>query len=258
MGAAVTTSFENVPAPSVQAYMIYLVLDTSKSMWLPRQHGGPESVPLNQFVRRIPRMLRVLADHPVTNKLASISVLAFNDRPEILRPISSLEQAATIARPSRGFGTDYASMLKFLVGQHRKDVREVKKSRARNDYGVDIARPWIFVITDGRAYAQKQDQADSEWLRERERLIDPPIEARIVTMGLPGADDDALWLLATGDETGRRNAFIARDPEHSDELSRSVIEAIGSSISTSAGSGTLTIKTPVGMDRLEGPRRARD
>ncbi|WP_433360119.1 vWA domain-containing protein [Actinoplanes sp. CA-142083] len=253
-----TTSFENVPAPSVQAYMIYLVLDTSKSMWLPRPRGGPESAPLKQFERLIPRMLRVLADHPVTNKLASISVVAFNDRPEILRPISSLEQAATIAKPSKGYGTDYASMLKFLVGQHRKDVREVKKSRSRQDYGVDIARPWIFVITDGRAYAQRQNQADSEWLKERDRLIAPPIEARVVTLGLPGADDDALWLLATGDETGKRNAFIARDTEHSDELSKSVIDAIGSSISTSAGSGTLTIKTPVGMDRVEGPRHARD
>jgi uncharacterized protein YegL len=253
-----TTMFENAPAPSVPAYMIYLVLDTSKSMWRPARGGGPESVPMNQFVRRIPRMLRTLADHPVTNKLASVSVLAFNDQPEILRPISSLEQAAAIASPSQGFGTDYASMLKFLVGQHRKDVREVKKSRGRHDYSVDIARPWIFVITDGRAYAQRANQRDSEWLRERDRLTAPPIEARIVTLGLPGADVDALWLLATGDEAGKRNAFIARDPEHSDALSKSVIDAIGSSISTSAGSGTLTIKTPAGMDRVEGPRHARD
>jgi uncharacterized protein YegL len=254
----VTTLFENVPAPSVQAYMIYVVLDTSKSMWLPRRAGSPDSVPVKQFIRRIPRMLRVLADHPVTNKLASISVVAFNDTQEILRPISSLEQAATISNPSFGLGTDYAGLLKFLVGQHRKDVRQVKKSRSREGYGVDIARPWIFVITDGRAFAQRRNQADSEWLREHGRLIAPPVEARIVTLGLPGADDDALWMLATGDESGKRNAFIARSPEHSDELSKSVIDAIGSSISTSAGSGTLTIKTPVGMDRVEGPRHARD
>jgi len=253
-----TAPFDNAPAATVPAYMIYMVLDTSKSMWRPRPRGGPESAPLSQFIRRIPRMLRLLADHPVTNQLASISVVAFNDQPEILRPISSLEQAATISKPSRGLGTDYAGVLKFLIAQHKKDVRSVKQSRARDDYSVDIARPWIFFITDGRAYAQRENQPDSEWMRERDLLTGPPIEARIVTMGLPGADEDALWLLATGDARGKRNAFIARNPDDSAELSKSVIDAIGSSISTSAGSGTLTIRTPAGMVRVEGPRRARD
>lgn len=257
MSESTTTAYDEVPAASVPAYLIYIVLDTSKSMWRTPRGGNPASTPMEVFKRNIPRMLLKLALDPLVNQLTSISVVAFNDRPEVLRPIGSLEHAATIRPPSKGFGTDYRGVLRFLIGQHRKDVRDVKLSRARENYPIDVARPWIFFITDGRAYAQGVDQPDSAWLPERDELAGPPIGARVVTLGLPGADEDALWLLATGDDHGSRNAFIANDPRDTVALSAGVCTAIGSSIGASTGSGTLIIKPPPGMSQVRGPRRAR-
>ncbi|GAA4443781.1 vWA domain-containing protein [Phytohabitans houttuyneae] len=238
----------------VRTYLIYVVLDTSESMRRPwpeaPQDGGSQA----HFVRLIPRMLRELADHPVTNKLASVSVLAFNDEPEILRPMTSLDQPAAIRPPRLGYGTDYARVLRFLADQHRKDVRAVQQSRMRDGYTVDVARPWIFFVTDGRPFARERNQSMDEWMGHRRRLTDEPVGARLAAIGLPGAERDILWHLATGSEDGRRNAFIADRRTNPKELSESVVDAIKSSISTSASTGLLTIRTPVGMRRIEGPR----
>jgi uncharacterized protein YegL len=243
---------DSARAASVRTYLIYVVLDTSESMRKPRPGGAPQE----HFIRLIPKMLRELADHPVTNSLASVSVVAFNDHPEVLRPMTSLYQAAPIRQPTLGYGTDYAAVLKFLVGQHPKDVREIKLSRSRDDYNVDVARPWIFFVTDGRPYANEADQEMSEWSGYRERLCESPIGARIVAIGLPGADRETLWHLATGSENGTRNAFISDRDTNPGALPKSVVDAIKSSISASASTGRLTIRTPVGMQRIEGPRHA--
>ncbi|GGM27972.1 hypothetical protein ACFFX1_11650 [Dactylosporangium sucinum] len=250
-----TTQFDNPPAASVRTYLIYVVLDTSESMRVPKPGTQQRSAPLDHFIDLFPRMIRELAANPVTNNLAAVSVLAFNDDAEVLRPMTPLDRAVPIGKPRIGFGTDYAGVLKFLVAQHVKDVRAVKQDRSRDGYNVDVARPWIFFVTDGRPFAHDADQAKAEWMQYREQLTDPPTEARIVAIGLPGADEDVLWWLATGNEHGlRRNAFIS-DQRRADpkELSVSVVDAIKSSISASARTGLLSIRTPVGMRRIDGP-----
>jgi uncharacterized protein YegL len=238
----------------VRTYLIYVVLDTSESMRRPRRGEAQHGAPQQHFVRLIPQMLRELSSHPVTNSLASVSVLAFNDEPEILRPMTALNQAAAIGKPRLGYGTDYAAVLKFLVAQHRKDVQQVKLSRLRDDYGVDVAKPWVFFITDGRPFANDANQEESAWMHHRDQLAGGAINARIAAIGLPGADRDVLWKLSTGNDNGTRNAFISNRSTNARELSESVVAAIQSSITTSASVGLLTIRTPVGMERIEGPR----
>lgn len=251
-----TTSFaaDGAQRSRVRTYLIYLVLDTSHSMRQPSreapQHGNAQA----HFERLLPTMLRQLSAHPVINSLAAASVIAFNDEPEILRPMTSLDRAAAISKPKVGYGTDFAALLSFLVKQHTKDVRTVKLNRAQDDYAVDVAAPWIFLITDGWPYAREQDQELSEWLVHRDRLVNPPTAARIIAIGLPGADRDTLWRLATGAPNGTRNAFIADRSSNLRELAQSVVRAIWTSISTSASTGLLTIRTPVGMERIDGPR----
>ncbi|MEV4518459.1 VWA domain-containing protein [Dactylosporangium sp. NPDC049525] len=238
----------------VRNYLIYLVLDTSESMRRPSREAPQHGNAQEHFERLIPRMLRQLAAHPVLNKMAAASVVAFNDEPEILRPMTSLDRAASTNRPKIGYGTDYAQVLKFLGDQHTKDVRTVKLNRENDNYAVEVAAPWIFFITDGRPYARNLDQELSEWMVHRDRLVNPPIGARIVAIGLPGADRDTLYSLSTGQANGMRNAFIADRSSNLRELSESVVSAIESSISTSATTGLLTIRTPVGMSRIDGPR----
>jgi uncharacterized protein YegL len=238
----------------VRAYLIYVVLDTSESMRMPPPNAPQQGAPLDHFEQLIPVMLRQLADHPVTNSVASVSVLAFNDRAEVLRPMTPVSQPAAIVKSRLGYGTDYAAALKFLLTQHREDVRTVKLSRIRDDYTVDVARPWVFFVTDGRPFADGREQEMSAWTGYREQLTTPPVDGRIAAIGLPGADEKVLWHLATGDDRGSRNAFIADRKTQPRELSESVVEAIKNSISTSASTGLLTIKTPVGMRRIDGRR----
>jgi uncharacterized protein YegL len=249
-----TAPFEGANDSRVRTYLIYVVLDTSESMRRPRRGEAQHGAPQQHFIRLIPQMLSELSSHPVTNSLASVSVLAFNDEPEILRPMTALNQPAMISKPRLGYGTDYAAVLKFLVTQHRKDVQQVKLSRLRDDYGVDVAKPWIFFITDGRPFADDANQDESAWMPHRDKLAGDAIGARIAAIGLPGADRDVLWKLATGNDHGTRNAFISNRSTNARELSESVVTAIQSSITTSASVGLLTIRTPIGMERIEGPR----
>jgi uncharacterized protein YegL len=241
----------------IRTYLIYIVLDTSASMRQPVRGQERHGAPLDHFVKLIPRMLHRLASNPLINNMASVSVVGFNDRPEILRRMTSLEQAMAIASPRPGGGTDYAAVLEFLAGQHRLDVRDVNLSRAKENLTVDVARPWVFFITDGLPYAHRADQPRETWMAPREKLVGK-IGARIVSIGLPGADQDVLWELATGDGGDRRNAFISdRHRTNPSELAQSVVDAIQKSVSMSAGTGLLTIDEPVGMRRIEGRRRAR-
>ncbi len=252
MTSSPTASFDQTGAP-VNTYLIYVVLDTSESMRRPRRDTPQLGSPLQHFVRLIPQMLRELADHPVTNSLASVSVVAFNDEPEVLRQMSPLHQAAPIRQPKQGYGTDYAAVLEFLVAQHAKNVRAVQLNRLRDDFGIGIARPWIFFITDGRPFAEEANQPTSAWIGHRNTLTEPPLGARIVALGLPGAEPETLWRLSTGQANGMRNAFIADQATNPAELTSSVIAAIQRSISTSTSTGHLAIRTPNGMRRVDGP-----
>jgi uncharacterized protein YegL len=204
-------------------------------------------------------MLRELADNPIINDIAAVSVLAFNDRPEILRPMSTLKRASSIAYPSEGYATNYAAVLRFMVEQHARDVRSVRMDRRRTDpdaYLIDVARPWVFFITDGRPFANGAFQPAREWLAQRERLVSGQIQARVVAIGLPGAEEGVLWRLATGDEDEQtRNAFIANRRTNPGELAASVVRAISSSISNSTRAGRLTIDPPDGMRRIDGDQR---
>jgi uncharacterized protein YegL len=239
-------------------YLIYVVLDTSLSMRKPDPGArrADRDAPLPHFIRLIPQMLFALADDPYVNSVAAVGVLAFNDRPEVLRSMTTLQRPANIKEPRVGHGTDYAAVLRFMVDGHPSDVQAVRAERRRTDpaYEIRMARPWVFFITDGRPFAKGARQPEEEWLGYRDRLAGGAIQARVVTMGLPGAEEEVLWQLATGDEQGTRNAFITNRSMSAGELATSVIQAITKSITASTPTGILTIDPPYGMRRIIGGR----
>jgi uncharacterized protein YegL len=237
----------------VRTYLIYLVLDTSESMRRPSREAPQHGNAQEHFQRLIPKMIQQLSRHPVIHSQAAVSVVAFNDEPDVLRPMTALNRSAAISVPREGYGTDYAAVLKFLGTQHTKDARKVKLDRVQDNYTVEVASPWIFFITDGRPGNSERDQELSEWIGYRDALVNEPTGARIVAIGLPGADRDTLYRLATGQPTGARTAVIAERGSNLQELSQSVVRAIEASISTSTSTGLLTINTPVGMHRVDGP-----
>ncbi|GAA3300443.1 VWA domain-containing protein [Dactylosporangium vinaceum] len=244
-------------------YMVYIVLDASLSMRIDLRTGevDPEDLrntPLGQFTGLLVPMLFQLAENPVVNSLISVGVVAFNDRAEALRDMSTLTRPSVIRSPSRGRSTDYAAVLRHLVDHHGPDAARVRQERKRPEAVITTARPWVFFVTDGRPYANGRDQNIDEWMPHREALTGGDIKARIVTIGLRGAHEDTLWRLATGGDGPTRNAFIARQDADPAALSSSVVKAIRHSITrslSSGGSGTVLFEVPEGMRRIDGGRR---
>lgn len=245
--------------PCRRYYLIYLVLDASLSMRLhlrtgrPNPDGSLRHTHLGQFTDLIPRMLRILSEHPVVNTLASISVVGFNDVVQVLRPMSTLGRPSAIAAPPEGDATDYAAVLRFLGRQYHRDVRSVHRERHRPNERVVTASPWIYFITDGRPYTGRRRQPPEEWLPHRDALVEGEAGARLVALGLHGASREPLWRLATGTGDGVRNAFIASPDADPGSLADSIVSAIGDSISdsmTSDSAETLLIDIPDGMERI--------
>ncbi|MEV0129414.1 vWA domain-containing protein [Dactylosporangium sp. NPDC050688] len=245
-------------------YMIYIVLDASLSMRIDLRTGevdpdDPRNTALGQFTQLLVPMLRALAENPVVNSLVSVGVVAFNDHAEDLRKMTTLTSPGVIKPPGKGRSTDYAAVLRHLVAQHGQDAAQVRKDRHRPEAVITTGRPYVFFVTDGRPYAHGRDQRTDEWMPHREVLTTGPIGARIVTIGLRGAHEDTLWLLATEGDGAARNAFIARPDADPSALSGSVVNAIRRSITrslSSGGSGAVLFDVPDGMRRINGGRHA--
>jgi hypothetical protein len=157
-----------------------------------------------------------------------------------------------VRSPHEGRHTDYAAALGFLTARIGPDRTAIEAAGA--DYRTRMARPLVFFITDGAPYAAGRYQRPDEWLPARDRLVAPPVEARIAAIGLEGAHGGTLRALATGQGDGERNAFLADPADRSsgDSLAAGVINVIERSIRLSVRAGELVIDEPRGMRRVHG------
>jgi uncharacterized protein YegL len=231
-----------------RSYPIYILLDVSASMRVSRP-GRPSAQA--EFTKLIPDMIMELADAPALAATAWISVVAFADRAELLCPMTSLAEPANIRDPHPGRQTNYVAALRFLRDRYDVDVDAMNRHAAAGRFHTRIARPLVFFITDGAAYAADRYQNPAEWLPHREELVNDPVQARIATIGLTGAHPRTLWALATGPAGGRRNAFIARPDTGGEGLAHSVINVIERSIKLSVRTGAMVMDEPPGMRRID-------
>lgn len=230
-------------------YPVYILLDVSASM---RETGLGGSSPHEEFQQMIPDLVMSLAESRALAKAAWISVIAFGDHAELLCPMTSLSRPPHVRSPHEGRHTDYAAALSFLADRIRPDRATMEATGAGQNYRTRVARPLIFFITDGAPYAAGRYQPPVDWMPSRNRLIAPPVEARIAAIGLDGAHGGTLHALATGRPGGERNAFVAdpADPSAGDSLAASVINVIERSIRLSVRAGDLVIDEPRGMRRV--------
>ncbi|WP_432832399.1 vWA domain-containing protein [Dactylosporangium sp. CA-092794] len=230
-------------------YPIYILLDVSASMRRPA--GG--TTPQAAFTRLIPELIMTLADAPALASTAWLSVIAFSDGPELLSPMTALAHPAHVREPAPGRETDYAAALGFLSQQVGRDATAINEHGATGLYRTVVAHPLVFVITDGAPYSNGQYQPPRMWLRYRDRLVGAPTNARIAAIGLAGAHPRVLRALATGNDRGERNAFIADPGADPAALAASVINVIERSIKVSVRIGDLIIDAPRGMRRISCP-----
>ncbi|TDC48819.1 VWA domain-containing protein [Micromonospora sp. KC207] len=232
-----------------KTYPVYILLDVSGSMR--RSTPGSRS-PQAAFTEMIPDLIMSLSDSPALSKAVWISVIAFGDRPELLCPMTSLDGPVLVRSPRDGRQTDYVAALRFLGERIAEDNRTIEAHGARLGHRVKVARPLVFFITDGAPYAEDRYQMPAEWMPYRDRLVAPPVEARIATVGLPDAHPRTLWEIATGRPDGRRNAFLAKPGAAGDGLARSVVEVVERSITLSVRAGEMIMDEPHGMRRVNG------
>ncbi|MEW2429763.1 VWA domain-containing protein [Micromonospora sp. NPDC047644] len=230
-------------------YPIYILLDVSESM---RRAAPGRPAPLTEFRQMIPDLMMALADSSALTGTAWIRVIAFGDRPVPLCPMTSLAEKVTVKSPPDSVETDYTAALRYLHEQVGPDLRRIEAHGVRRDYRTKVARPLVFFVTDGAPYAGRRYQSPAEWLPYRDRLVEPPVEARIAAIGLVGAHPPTLWAMATGQAGGKRNAFVADHDASGDGLARSVIDVIQRSITLSVRAGDMVIDTPRGMHRVDG------
>jgi len=230
-------------------YPVYILLDVSASM---RQASRGGSSPHDEFRQMIPDLIMTLAESRSLAKAAWISVIAFGDHAELLCPMTPLSRPPHVRSPQPGRHTDYAAALGFLADRIRPDRVTMEASGEGRHYRTRVARPLIFFITDGAPYAAGHYQPPGDWMPAHRRLIEPPIEARIAAIGLDGAHAGTLYALATGQQGGKRNAFLADPADRSagDSLAASVINVIERSIRLSVRAGELIIDEPRGMRRV--------
>jgi uncharacterized protein YegL len=234
---------------------LYFVLDVSQSMWKAWRRdnssatGGssPEA-----FMSFIPSTLMALTESPTMRADAWVSVLAFSDRPQVLQPIRSLTEPPVIAEPKRGVQSDYEAVLRFLLLRFHHDAR-VMTAGGRSGARVTVANPWVLIITDGAPFVGTTYQAPARWMAARDRLVAGPPHARIATIGLAGSCEPVLWRLATGDEDGAKNAFLAQTLPDPCGLADSLAASISGSRPGAGSSATALLPTPGGMRRIRRP-----
>lgn len=244
-------------------HLVYIVIDASASMRTVEVNGRYEirngedlhDTPLGVFYGSVQAMLRELSlSSPVRDK-AWVSVVGFSNRAELLRPMTAIDVPWGTAEPTFGDETDFEAVFDFLAHQFRKDSDRARQSE--NQQPIQVARPWVFFITDGAPYRDGDWQPPSVWVPRHRAFTGAGIGARIIAIGLPGANELALWYVATGNAPGpddQRNAFIAVTSSDAAGLVTGVVNAIKNSISQSVQKGTLVINAPRGMRRIAGPR----
>ncbi|GIF12684.1 vWA domain-containing protein [Actinoplanes teichomyceticus] len=226
---------------------VYLLLDSSASMWRADRHGRSS---MGVFLPMVDRLVEDLCRVPKVKTGVWLSALAFSDGVEVLRPMTPLVPGnQRIRRPRRGGGTDYTRALAHLADHYPADRAVIEAGAERLGREARVRRPLVFVITDGAPYAGGREQPDTAWKRERERLIGAPMQAWIAVVSIRAAHERTLWELATGREHGARNAFLAEPDASADRLSASVRQCMAVSISRSVQRGERVMGVPRGMRR---------
>lgn len=228
-------------------YRIYVMVDVSSSMQ--RIPEGETQSPHDRFLLLVPDLTLTLMESPQVRTTCWLSIVAFNETAHLVLPIAPLRQPPAVGELPRGGQTDYAAALQFLSERIRTDAGAIRNGAAQRSTEVELARPLVFFISDGKPQVSRAFQSEAEWVPIRDAITNGSSGARIAAIGLDGADETVLWKLATGDNE-HRNAFIATNEMSSTKLAETILLAIRRSVQASVLAGDMVIETPDGMRRI--------
>ncbi|WP_433293016.1 vWA domain-containing protein [Actinoplanes sp. CA-030573] len=231
----------------LRKYPIYLLLDVSESMQRPDHHGRSS---LDVFGPMMSELVLSLQGAAWARPTVWIKVLAFSERVQVLREMTSLSLTESFPELEMGHETDYAAALRYLADTHLEDFQRINLSASRLGHRAQIRPPLVFIITDGAPYVGGRNQPQAAWQRERDRLVNGTMQAWIAAISVRPEHQGTLWDLATGSSRGdQRNAFLAKAGARAEGLATSIHQCITQSIKRSVRAGDRLMTTPDGMER---------
>lgn len=209
----------------------YLVCDESGSM---------AGAPIDAVNRGLADIYRNIARDPSVDDKALIGVIAFQNIVEVLVPLSSTTETATIPSCKAGGGTSYKAVFVKLKEQIQEDVSRIQS------LGHAVGRPIVYFMSDGRPNNERWQEAHAALVEPDDKIN--PFRPHIISFGVGDAQADVIDAVATVvDRFGTRFSFLAKDGISADEALVEVLQLVCSSIVASAREGKLLIdKTEIG------------
>ncbi|WP_371174129.1 vWA domain-containing protein [Buchananella felis] len=236
-------------APSMDAFLFYVVCDTSQSMYrFTEEHLANDTVPSGEVLQpAIHEMADALSSNFEIKSQGYLCVIAFNDSPTTIQQTCVFEQLQLGNKQlSRGTFTDYAKVWRYLGDTIHEDIKALSASNKK------LYRPVVFFITDGVPETAAGRQPRAEWEAEYDRAIariPERLRPRIIALGLDKADESTLRAIHS--KTPRHGrALIARNVKGLKSFIPDLLFAIRNSIANSASGATFDFAAPPSMTDL--------
>ncbi len=171
---------------------------------------------VNSFV---PELIATMRDIPEALESVALGVVTFNDKAQIVRRLTWIDEEFTLPLfVSRG-RTSYVQPLTVAYELIENETRELGE-RGRP--------PVLFFITDARPNVE----SEADWLQARSRLLASRLRPKLVTFGYGNVDEQTLKRLASDP---RLAEFSDKEPRAAmDEILKVVTYTV---ITLTAGDG---------------------
>lgn len=174
----------------------YLVCDESGSM---------AGAPIDAVNQGLAQIFREIAADPIVDDKAMIGVIAFQANAEVLVPLSSTSEVASIPSCNAGGTTSYKSAFIKLKEQIQVDVERIRS------LGHSVGRPVVFFMSDGAPNRENWQEAHAA-LVERDDSKNP-YRPHIISFGVGEAKGEVIKAVASDVDRakGTRFAYIAAE-----------------------------------------------
>jgi uncharacterized protein YegL len=180
----------------------------------------------------LPQLHQTLAADPVVSEKAWLSVVSFSTDAVTHLPLTRVDRAVSMPTLRAGGQTNYAVGLHHIGERIESDVKALRREN------VQVIRPCVFFVTDGRP--------GDAWKTKRDLFVDRtrnPLAPNIIAFGVANADREILLRLCT------RFALMSQPGVNPTEALKEVLGSMANSIvaSTTGAAPQLLIRAGSAM-----------
>lgn len=157
---------------------VYIVCDESKSA------NGETIASINDFIRQL---FRLIAGDPVVDVWLRVGIIAFNDSPKVLLPLTQLTNVQQIPSCVASGQAHFGPVFHLLRSEIEKEFVQF-----RSIEGLRVYRPVIFFLSTG-------NPVDEGWRAQWNDLVDPsfPFRPHIIGFCVGSSNLEVLGEVST-------------------------------------------------------------